>query len=192
MAGDSQQLSICDRERLQMDHGSANLPAVSTSLSRRAPSPLAARSARLALGVALSISALALVGSVTDASLLLAPFAATAALKHAQPDARATSPLVIVGSYLIGALAGLAAGQALGTGLDAAVVGTAAAAAVLALVRVEHAPAVAMAFVVVHTPTLQAVGVATLGAAVLVLTMQLVGPALHGVRPGLLGAATAD
>jgi CBS-domain-containing membrane protein len=130
--------------------------------------------------VAASAGALALVGGVTSSSILLAPFAASAALKHSMPTSRAARPGNVIAGYLMGALVGVAAGFALGDGWVAIVVAASVAAVTLVALDLEHPPAVAMAIIALHSPGLWPVEAALAGSVTLVLTMTLLAPKLHG------------
>lgn len=144
------------------------------------PRTLPLHLARLGAGVGLSACALAAVGAATSSSLLVAPFAASAALKHAAPHGPLARPSNVVGGYVLGALVGVAVGLTLGSGLVAVAVATALAAVLMMALRVEHPPAVAMTFVALHTPGLWPIEVALAGSLTLVATMKLLAPALHG------------
>ncbi len=143
----------------------------------------ALRLTRLGAGVGLSACALAAVGAATSSSLLAAPFAASAALKHAAPHGPLARPRNVIGGYLVGAVVGVAVGLTLGSGLAAVAVATALAAVLMMALHVEHPPAVAMTFIALHTPGLWPIEVALAGSATLVLTMFLLAPALHGPPP---------
>lgn len=139
--------------------------------------------ARLGTGVGLSACALAAVGAATSSSLLVAPFAASAALKHASPHGPLARPRNVIGGYVVGAVVGVAVGAVLGSGLVAVAVATALAAVVMIALHVEHPPAVAMTFVALHAPGMWPIEVALAGSVTLVATMLLLAPALHGPRP---------
>jgi CBS-domain-containing membrane protein len=138
--------------------------------------------ARLGAGVAASAGALAAVGGATSSSLLLAPFVATAALKHSLPGHTFARPRNVIGGYAVGALIGTAAGLALGGGWLAIALGASVAAVVLVALDLEHPPAVAMAVIALQAPGVWPLEVALAGSVTLVLTMALLGPSLHG-RP---------
>lgn len=144
--------------------------------------PLAHRAlphARLGSGVLLTGLALAAAGAVTHSSLLIAPFAATAALKHAAPHSPLARPRNVIGGYVVGALVGLAFGLLVGGGTVAMAGAAALAAVVMLTLDVEHPPAVAMAVVALQTPTPWAMQVAAAGAVVITLTTVVLAPALH-------------
>lgn len=135
--------------------------------------------ARLGAGVLATGLALAAVGAVTDSSLLLAPFAATAALKHAAPHSPLARPRNVIGGYLLGAAVGVALGSFIGHG-PVAVAAAAALAAVLMLAAdVEHPPGVAMAVIALTTPTPWVLQVAAAGAVTMTLSMVVLAPTLH-------------
>lgn len=138
--------------------------------------------ARFGAGVGLSACALAAVGTATSSTLLVAPFAASAALKHAAPHGPLARPSNVIGGYVLGALVGVAIGMVLGSGLVAVAVATSVAAVLMMALHVEHPPAVAMTFVALHTPGLWPIEVAIAGSVTLVATMFLLAPTLHG-RP---------
>lgn len=148
-------------------------PAASARLVSLAPH------ARLGAGVLLTGLVLAAVGAATHSSLLVAPFAATAALKHAAPHSPIARPRNVIGGYLIGAAVGVALGVFVGHG-PVAVAAAAAIAAVLMLAAdVEHPPAAAMAVVALTTPTPWVLQVAAAGAFTMTATMVVLAPMLH-------------
>jgi CBS-domain-containing membrane protein len=118
-------------------------------------------------------------GAVTHSSLLIAPFAATAALKHAAPHSPLARPRNIIGGYVVGALVGLALGLCVGGGPVAMAAAAAVSAVVMLSLDVEHPPAVAMAVVALGTPTPWAVQIAAAGAVVMTLSMVVLAPLLH-------------
>lgn len=140
--------------------------------------------ARLGTGVLVTALVLAGVGALTHSSLLIAPFAATAALKHAAPDGPLVRPRNIVGGYLVGALIGVAFGLVLGDGALAMAATAAVAAVLLVALDLEHPPAVAMAVVALAAPAPWALQIAAAGAITMTVTFGLLAPALHR-RPAL-------
>lgn len=135
--------------------------------------------------------ALAAVGAATSSSILLAPFAASAALKHAAPHKPDARPLNVIGGYLIGATVGVGAGFALGQGVAAVLVASTVTAVLLVAADLEHPPAVAMALVALTEPGLWPLQAALAGSVTLTATMALLAPSLHGrerVVPGVLTA----
>lgn len=141
------------------------------------------RLARLGLGVAISACALAAVGTATSSSLLVAPFAASAALKHAAPHGPLARPRNVIGGYLVGATVGVVIGFTLGSGFAAIAVAAALAAVLMMALHVEHPPAVAMTLIALPIPGPWPIEVAAAGSITLVLTMMLLAPTLHGARP---------
>jgi CBS-domain-containing membrane protein len=134
---------------------------------------------RVGVGVVLAISALLIVGAATHASLLIAPFAATAALKHAAPHAALARPRAVLGGYLIGAIVGFGIGSlAPGMGIGAA---AAAGIAAMLMVRldVEHPPAVAMAVLAVQVPVPWVLQVTAAGALTITASTVVLSPLLH-------------
>jgi CBS-domain-containing membrane protein len=140
--------------------------------------------ARLGAGVGASSLALAGIGSTLGAPLLIAPFAATAAIKHAAPDSPLAAPRSVVGGHLLGALVGVAIGALLGeAALTLAFAATAASMLMMAL-GILHPPAIATTLIALqqhgnHWFPLQ---VAFTGAATLIFASVLLSPVLHG-RP---------
>ena len=142
------------------------------------------RLAQLGVGVAISACALAAVGTATSSSLLVAPFAASAALKHAAPRGPLARPRNVIGGYLVGATVGVAVGLTLGSGFAAIAIATALAAVLMMALHVEHPPAVAMTLIALQTPGAWPIEIAAAGSVTLVLTMLLLAPTLHGApRP---------
>lgn len=137
------------------------------------------RLARLGAGVALSAAALAAVGTATSSSLLLAPFAASAALKHAAPHGPLARPRNVIGGYLVGASVGVAVGFTLGSGFAAVALATALAAVLMTALHVEHPPAVAMTLIALQAPGPWPLEVAAAGSITLVVTMLLLAPTMH-------------
>lgn len=134
---------------------------------------------RVGIGVVLAICALLLVGSLAHASLLLAPFAATAALKHAAPHSPLARPRSVVGGYLVGAVVGCGIGALL-PGSDLAVAAAAGiSAALMVRLDVEHPPAAAMAVVAAQLAVPSVVQVAAAGAIVLTASTVVLAPVLH-------------
>lgn len=123
--------------------------------------------------------ALAGAGALTHSSLLIAPFAATAALKHAAPHSPIARPRNVIGGYLVGALVGLAVGLAVGGGTIAMAGAAALAAVAMLALDVEHPPAVAMAVVALQAPTPWVLQVAAAGAITITLTTVVLAPTLH-------------
>lgn len=138
--------------------------------------------ARLGTGVLLTGLVLAAVGALTHSSLLVAPFAATAALKHAAPHSPIARPRNVVGGYVVGAVVGMVVGLLAGDGTVAMAAAAALAAVAMLALDVEHPPAVAMAIVALQTPTPWILEVAAAGAVTMTLTTMLLAPALHRRR----------
>jgi CBS-domain-containing membrane protein len=161
-----------------LSHDSAVLRRCSRLLSQLHPV------ARLGAGVGASALALAAIGSALGAPLLIAPFAASASIKHAAPDSPMAAPRSVVGGHLLGAFVGVAIGAVLGeAALTLAFAATAASMLMMAL-RILHPPAIATTLIALqqhgnHWFPLQ---VAFAGAATLILAAVLLSPVLHG-RP---------
>ncbi|WP_320672151.1 HPP family protein [Patulibacter defluvii] len=139
---------------------------------------------RLGLGVFVSTVLVAAAGAASGTPLLIAPFVATAALKHAAPDSPIVAPRRVIGGHLIGALVGVAVGALVGEGTLAIALAAAAAAVLMRGVDLLHAPAVATAYIAVehHGDHWFPVSVVLAGAAVLVASTVLLAPLLHGHR----------
>ncbi len=151
-------------------------------VTRPASARLALRAlphARLGSGVLLTGLALAAAGAVTHSSMLIAPFAATAALKHAAPHSALARPRNVIGGYLAGALVGLAVGLVAGESTVAMAAATALAAVVMSTLDIDHPPAVAMAVVALQAPTPWALQVAAAGAITVTLSTVVLAPTLH-------------
>ena len=134
---------------------------------------------RVGAGVLLTLMGLVGAGAATHSSLLLAPFAATAALKHAAPHGRLARPRNVIGGYLIGAASGFAIGLvAPGSGIGAALA-AGVAATTMARLDVEHPPAVAMSVIAVQLPVPGVLQVAGVGALVMTACTVLLSPLLH-------------
>ncbi|MEH3053012.1 MAG: HPP family protein [Patulibacter minatonensis] len=134
---------------------------------------------RLGAGVLLTVLALAVASALLHATLLLAPFAATAALKHASPHGPLARPRNVIGGYLVGASVGLAIGLiAPGDDLGAAV-GAALAATLMARLDVDHPPAVAMTVLAVQTPVPWILQAAAGGALLMTASMVVFTPLVH-------------
>jgi len=144
----------------------------------------ASPSVRMGLGVFCSAILIAAIGRTLDMPLLMAPFLATAALKHAAPHLPGVAPRRVIGGHLVGAVVGVAVGSVIGEG--ALAVASAASAAAVAMMRIDllHAPAVATAAVAVqsHGDHLFPVTAVLVGAATLVATTMVLSPLLHGHR----------
>jgi len=139
---------------------------------------------RMGLGVFCSAVLIAAIGRTLDMPLLMAPFLATAALKHTAPHLPGVAPRRVIGGHLVGAVVGVAVGSVFGE--SALAVALAASAAAVAMMRLDllHAPAVATASVAVqsHGDPLFLVTVVLVGAATLVATTMVLSPLLHGHR----------
>lgn len=139
---------------------------------------------RLALGVFCSAIVVALIGKALEMPLLIAPFLATAALKHTAPHLPGVAPRRVIGGHFTGALAGVAIGAFVGEGALAMALAAATAAVVMMRLDVLHAPAAATAAVAVqnHANHWFPVTVVLVGAATLVATTTVLAPLLHGQR----------
>lgn len=140
--------------------------------------------ARLGLGVFCSAILVAAAGAATGTPLLIAPFLATAALKHTAPHLPGVAPHRVVGGHLIGALTGIAVGAVLGEGTIAIAIAAAAAAVLMLGLDVLHSPGVATAYIAVqnHGDHWFPLSVVLVGAAALVATTMVLSPLLHGQR----------
>ena len=74
---------------------------------------------RMAAGVFCSAVLIAAMGRVLDMPLLMAPFLATAALKHSAPHLPGVAPRRVIGGHVVGAVAGVMVGNLLGVGVIA-------------------------------------------------------------------------
>lgn len=139
---------------------------------------------RMALGVFCSAIVIALIGKTLDMPLLMAPFLATAALKHTAPHLPGVAPRRVIGGHFTGALVGVAIGALMGEGALAMALAAATAAVVMMRLDVMHAPAVATAAVAIqnHGNHWFPVTVVLIGAATLVATTMVLAPLLHGHR----------
>jgi CBS-domain-containing membrane protein len=172
-------LLIIDSGAIGIGRRSCDRPSSRAVLRRlhRRLDPLA----RIGVGVFLSALALAGVGMAIGTPLLLAPFAATATLKHAVPDSPRVTPRAVLGGHLIGASVGMVVGALLGE----AALGVALAAAVSTVLMVGlgmlHAPAVATTVVALHAHGDHwfPVQVALVAAATLIVTTMVLSPLLH-------------
>lgn len=140
--------------------------------------------ARLGAGVGASALALAAIGGAIGAPLLIAPFAATASIKHAAPDSPMAAPRSVVGGHLLGALLGVAVGALLGEAALAMAFAATAASMLMMGLRILHPPAIATTLIALqqHGDHWFPIQVALAGAATLVLAAVLLSPLLHG-RP---------
>lgn len=145
--------------------------------------------ARLGIGVMISTLALAVVGAVTGEPLLLAPFAASATIKHAMPDSPMAAPRCVAGGHLLGALVGLAVGMTMGQGTLGLMVAASLAPVLMLGLGVLHPPAVATTFIALqhHGEHWFPLYVALAGAVTLIVTAIVLSPLLHG-RPYRLKA----
>ncbi|MDX8152339.1 HPP family protein [Patulibacter brassicae] len=139
---------------------------------------------RMAVGVFCSAVLIAAMGRVLDMPLLMAPFLATAALKHSAPHLPGVAPRRVVGGHVVGAVAGVAVGNLLGVGALAMALAAAGAAVAMMRLDVLHAPGVATAAVAIqyHGQIWFPLAVVLAGAATLVATTMLLTPLLHGHR----------
>lgn len=140
--------------------------------------------ARMGVGVFCSAVVIAAIGRTLDMPLLMAPFLATAALKHSAPHLPGVAPRRVVGGHFLGAVVGVAVGSVAGEGTLAVALAASVAAVVMMSVDLLHAPAVATAAVAVqsHGDHLFPVAVVLVGAATLVATTMILSPLLHGQR----------
>jgi CBS-domain-containing membrane protein len=159
-------------------------------LAALAPRPSAGRlapllpHARLGLGVFCSAILVAAAGAATGTPLLIAPFLATAALKHTAPHLPGVAPRRVVGGHVVGALAGIAVGAVLGEGTIAIAIAASAAAVLMLGLDVLHSPGVATASIAVqnHGDHWFPLSVVLVGAAALVAATMVLSPLLHGQR----------
>lgn len=140
---------------------------------------LTSREARLGAGVLLALLALVGAGAATHSSLLLAPFAATAALKHAAPRGPLARPRNVIGGYLVGAAAGIVVGLLAPAGSIGPAVAAGIAAVAMARLDLDHPPAVAMAVIATAQPVPSVVQAAAAGAVVITASTVLLAPLLH-------------
>ncbi|MBO9534366.1 MAG: HPP family protein [Solirubrobacteraceae bacterium] len=138
-----------------------------------------AHAARLAAGVLGALLGLVALGALTHASLLIAPFAATAALGHASPHARGARPRNVIGGYAIGAAIGLAVGMLAPGDAVGAAVAAAFSASLMGQLDLEHPPAVAMTVLAVQQPVPWVLGVAAAGAVAVTASTVVLAPLLH-------------
>jgi CBS-domain-containing membrane protein len=169
---------------LRLSGGTAGRPSqLAGSPLARALKPLLPH-ARLGAGVFISAILVAAAGAATGTPLLIAPFLATAALKHTAPHLPGVAPHRVVGGHLIGALAGIAVGAVLGEGTIAIAIAAASAAVLMMGLDVLHSPGVATAYIAVqnHGDHWFPLSVVLVGAAALVATTMVLSPLLHGQR----------
>lgn len=140
--------------------------------------------ARLGAGVGASALALAAIGAAIGSPLLIAPFAATASIKHAAPDSPMAAPRSVVGGHLLGALVGVAVGALMGEAVLAVAFAATAASMLMMGLRILHPPAIATTLIALqqHGDHWFPVQVALAGAATLILAAVVLSPLLHG-RP---------
>ncbi len=139
---------------------------------------------RLGVGVGASALALVAIGSAIGSPLLIAPFAATASIKHAAPDSPMAAPRSVVGGHLLGALVGVAVGALIGEAALAVAFAATAASMLMMTLRILHPPAIATTLIALqqHADHWFPVQVALAGAATLILAAIVLSPLLHG-RP---------
>ena len=139
---------------------------------------------RMGVGVFCSAVLIAAIGTTLDMPLLMAPFLATAALKHSAPHLPGVAPRRVIGGHFLGAVVGVAVGSVAGEGALAVAVAASFAAVAMMSVDLLHAPGVATAAVAVqgHGDHLFPVTVVLVGAATLVATTMVLSPLLHGRR----------
>lgn len=139
---------------------------------------------RMAAGVFCSAVLIAAMGRVLDMPLLMAPFLATAALKHSAPHLPGVAPRRVIGGHVVGAVAGVMVGNLLGVGALAMALAAAGAAVAMMRLDVLHAPGVATAAVAIqhHGDVWFPLAAVAVGAATLVVTTMLLAPVLHGHR----------
>lgn len=140
--------------------------------------------ARMGAGVFCSAVLIAAIGKTLDMPLLMAPFLATAALKHSAPHLPGVAPRRVIGGHFLGAVVGVAVGSVAGEGALAVALAASVAAVAMMGLDLLHAPAVATASVAIHNhgDPLFPVTVVLLGAATLVATTMVLSPLLHGHR----------
>jgi len=170
--------TVLDAHR-RSSHHSAAVSRVRRSLATRLH-PVA----RLGAGVGASALALAAIGGAIGAPLLIAPFAATASIKHAMPESPMAAPRSVVGGHLLGALVGVAVGTLLGEAALAMAFAATAAAMLMMSLQILHPPAIATTLIALqqHGDHWLPVQVALAGAATLILAAIVLSPLLHG-RP---------
>jgi CBS-domain-containing membrane protein len=146
--------------------------------------------ARLGIGVMVSTLALAAVGAITGEPLLLAPFAASATIKHAAPDSPMAAPRCVAGGHLLGALVGIGVGLAIGGGTIGLMVAATLAPMLMLGLGVLHPPAVATTFIALQHPGDHwfPLHVALAGAVTLIATALVLSPLLHRRPYALLRA----
>lgn len=140
--------------------------------------------ARMGIGVFCSAILIAAIGKTLDMPLLMAPFLATAALKHTAPHLPGVAPRRVIGGHFVGAVVGVAVGTLIGEGAFAVAVAASGAAVAMMSLDLLHAPAVATASVAIqnHGDHFFPVTVVLVGAATLVATTMVLSPLLHGHR----------
>lgn len=120
-------------------------------LHRHQPSAPAARWIKAGLGTAIAFLAIWLLGEATGASLIVAPFGASAVLLFGVPDSPLSQPANVIGGHAIAAAVALLTDHLLPGGplnLAGTVGGVI---ALLGLIRLTHPPAGATALVVMLT-----------------------------------------
>lgn len=140
--------------------------------------------ARMGIGVFCSAILVFAIGKALDMPLLIAPFLATAALKHSAPHLPGVAPHRVIGGHFIGASTGVLVGALLGGGgLSIAIAASVAAVTMMGL-DVLHAPAAATAAVAIqnHGDHWFPITVVLIGAGTLVATTVVLSPLLHGRR----------
>lgn len=137
---------------------------------------------RVGAGVGASMFALATLGALIGSPLLIAPFASSAALKHAAPESPMAAPRSVVGGHLLAALVGLAVGALMGEAALAVAVATGLAAMLMTTARILHPPAIATALLALqrHGDHWFPLQVVLAGAATLTLATIVLSPLLHG------------
>lgn len=100
------------------------------------------------IGGTLGISVLAVLSTVQDMPLLMAPLGATCVLLFAAPDTPLTQPRNVIGGHFVSSLVGLLFYQFIGTGALEMGLAVGCAIALMQLTRTLHAPAGANPLVV--------------------------------------------
>lgn len=118
---------------------------------RHQPSAPAVRWIKAGLGTTLAFLAIWLLGEATGATLIVAPFGASAVLLFGMPDSPLSQPANVIGGHALAAFVALAADRLLPGGplVLAGAVGVVI--ALLGLLRLTHPPAGATALVVMLT-----------------------------------------
>ncbi|WP_125098606.1 HPP family protein [Leucobacter chromiireducens] len=149
-----------------------------------------------ALGVALAVALLGLLGDTVDLTLLFLGFAPSCLLVYLLPEAPVSQPSAVIGGHVVSAMVGVGAALVAPMAWWSAALVAGLATAAMAVARIIHPPAVATAVVALATGAgWQFLLLPALAAPVLIVAVALVVHRVTGVQypaPGLMGGGRVE